>query len=102
MSALIEACKEGKFEDVKELVNSGDEDLNKKDELEQTALIWAVRSGNAEIVELLCDSGADVKISSQTGTALEIAEEEGHEDIMKILKDAGADGGGGGGDDDGG
>eukprot|EP00471_Norrisiella_sphaerica_P007696 CAMPEP_0184493414 /NCGR_PEP_ID=MMETSP0113_2-20130426/25934_1 /TAXON_ID=91329 /ORGANISM="Norrisiella sphaerica, Strain BC52" /LENGTH=607 /DNA_ID=CAMNT_0026878659 /DNA_START=115 /DNA_END=1938 /DNA_ORIENTATION=- len=91
--SLIKESKDGKLNGVKNLINEG-ADLDQKDDLGQTPLIWAVRKGHKDIVELLCDSNADVSIESQAGTALEIAEEEGHEEIAQILKDAGAGGGG--------
>eukprot|EP00466_Bigelowiella_natans_P005318 jgi/Bigna1/75646/fgenesh1_pg.36_\ len=88
--SLIEACKEdfnkmkialrSKIDTVRDIVNN-DADLNETDDLGQTGLIWAVRKGHNTIVELLCDSSADVNVASHTGNALEIAEKGGHDDL---------------------
>lgn len=57
-----------------------------------TALIHASWKGRVEIVKLLISHGARVNYKIDTGyTALGVAIEENHSDIVRILRDAGAD-----------
>jgi ankyrin len=52
----------------------------------QTALHVASRTGDADTVELLLDSGADVDaVTADQYTALHIAAKEGHDDIARVL-----------------
>ncbi len=47
--------------------------------------------GHAESVQVLLDSGTDVNAKNNDGTtALMFAEEEGHTEIVELLKKAGA------------
>ena len=56
-----------------------------------TALINAAMGGHAESVQVLLDSGTDVNAKNNDGTtALMFAEEEGHTEIVELLKKAGA------------
>jgi ankyrin repeat protein len=54
----------------------------------QTALMLAVRHGNKETVQLLCDAAADVNIQDKDGsTALMAACEHGYLDIVRTMLD---------------
>lgn len=70
----------------------------------ETALIVAARNGQADVVRLLVDAGADKERTDKNNfyeqndyfptnhaTALIYAASEGHTDVVKILLDAGAD-----------
>ncbi|XP_013391240.1 ankyrin-1-like [Lingula anatina] len=58
----------------------------------QTALHIALLTGNADMVKLLLDSGAEVNAENEDGrTPLYWAAEEGHEDIVKLLLEHGTD-----------
>ncbi len=58
----------------------------------RTALIWASEFGNLKTVQILLDNGADVKTKTLFGeTALSIATQHGHTEIVKLLKRAGAE-----------
>ena len=58
----------------------------------RTALHWAVRSGNAEIVDVLIESGADLDKGDQAGkTPLSHAAESGNVELTGRLLAAGAD-----------
>ena len=59
-----------------------------------SALMYAAWSGDAEMVELLINAGADVNIRakhSKDETALMVVSEAGHADVVELLIDAGAD-----------
>ena len=51
----------------------------------------AAVNGYKEIVALLIDNGADIEAMNEFGnTALTLAQEKKHEDIVRLLKKAGA------------
>lgn len=72
--------------------------INASDRLGYTALINASLNNNREIVQLLLSKGADVNAPSYLTihgnkvhmTPLMIAKAKGHEDIVKLLTEAGA------------
>ena len=68
--------------------------VNKANDQGWTPLISASHSGHAEIVQLLLKKGADVKATATVKgadmTALEAAKIRNKEEIVKMLKDAGA------------
>jgi ankyrin repeat protein len=70
-------------------------DINKKDALNRTALVWAVEEGKAciEIIKVLIDSGAEVNdlVRPALEAALYLDRNNGQIEIMKILIDAKAD-----------
>jgi ankyrin repeat protein len=61
--SLHKAAADGDIEQVKLLISKGD-DVNAKDEKENTALCYAVKSGKMEIVQLLVKAGADLNAGS--------------------------------------
>jgi len=84
-------------EGYEELPQSGSYDAPKSEEpttdlsavRTDTLLMTAVRGGNAKIVKLLIETGADVKATNSRGeSALIIAEKFKNEDILKLLHDA--------------
>ena len=108
-TALITATSYGRIENVKLLIDKG-ADINAKSKNGGTALIWAAKMGRTEIIKLLLEKGADVsaKMNEYMGeegvfqtlapkakdkeekTALDYAKEKGNEEIVKLLKKAGA------------
>lgn len=75
---LIVAAEEGHVEKVRNLVGKGariDAELNvQENENGQTALMWAVRNRNPELVRLLLSAGADTDIENREGqTAKDLA-----------------------------
>lgn len=54
-------------------------------------LMWFVKEGRAESVKIFLECGADANAKDKNGqTALEMARQQQNEEIIKILKDAGA------------
>jgi len=67
------------------------EDVNKRDELGRTPLMYAARDGNLEKVKQLLKRGADVNLQDNNGrTALRYATAFGYEEIIALLKSYGA------------
>jgi ankyrin repeat protein len=53
--------------------------------------MWTVDEGNAECVKLLLDHGAEVSNKDEYGElAMEIALARGHQNVLALLKKAGA------------
>lgn len=87
---LIEACKEGKQDAVRSLLESK-VSVNAKDSLGQTGVMWAARSGHGDVAQVLIEGKADLNAKSDTGeTALDIAEEEDDDNMVELLKKSGA------------
>ena len=89
---LLEAAYYGHPKTVKFLLAHG-VDVNYQDaEHGASALQAASQSGQADIVRILLDRGADVNLSNKEGsTALMAASFNRHQDIVKILLAAGAE-----------
>ena len=89
--AIYIASMRGDIEAVKFFIDEG-VDVNEKDEMNDTALIWAAQRGYTEIVKLLLAAGADISVLEYRGdTPLIYAITEGHIEIVKLLLKAGAD-----------
>ena len=88
-TALMGASRFGSLAVIKELI-AAEADVNVKDNEGCTALIEASRYGYTEVVRELLAAKADVNIKSDGGvTALKEAS-KGYDDIVKLLKEAGA------------
>jgi ankyrin repeat protein len=89
---LSGAARAGDANRVKLLLAEG-KDPNQSDAAGgRTALHWAVRNGNIEIVDILIKGGADINKGDQAGkTALSHAAESGKVDLTRKLIDSGAD-----------
>ncbi len=90
-TALSHAANEGHIKIIELLLESG-ADINKNVKFAGTPLMRAVHSGRKDVVTLLIDNGADVNLKEvqSNASALFIAKSKKHEDIIKILKAAGA------------
>jgi ankyrin repeat domain-containing protein 50 len=64
-------------------------DINKAWGGYRAPLHAAALNGHRECVEILINSGADVNMKGNSGTAVDLAMQRGHEGIVKILRDAG-------------
>jgi len=65
---LISACVEGDVDEVRSLLKYGKIDLNSSDHDRRTPLHIAASEGQAEIVQLLCEKGADVDAKDRWGS----------------------------------
>lgn len=64
-------------------------DLNQRNNLGDTALIWAVREGQEKIARAFIEAGADMRARDAAGrTPHEIARASGHTTIMEFLAQA--------------
>lgn len=88
--ALAVAVGQGYTEIAKLLIEEG-ADLNEKTAgLGFTPLMIAANRGDTEIIQALINKGADVNSKSTNGlTALQLAENQGHNEIAKLLQTAG-------------
>ena len=84
-SGLHLAASGGHLPVVEFLVSEG-ADVNTTNDDNETALTEAAFSGHLEVCQYLVSNGADVTVESEFGTALELAEEEGHDAIVDLLK----------------
>jgi len=92
-SPLIQAARNGHMEAVVLLLQAG-ADIDKVVAGDENALIGAAWEGDAEMVDYLLRSGADPTIEArsygQARTALSQAKKGGHDDVVRMLQDAGA------------
>lgn len=65
-------------------------DIDIQNDHGQTTLYSAVSYGHVEILKLFLKPGANVNAESKEGTALHIARERNHVEIVKTLLAAGA------------
>lgn len=83
---LIEAAEKGNLEELRSALDSPETNINDVDKHGATALMYAVRRGRKDIVELLIDKGADPHIITWGDkTALREAVKGGHKEIIKLL-----------------
>jgi ankyrin repeat protein len=86
VAAIHKAVELGSLEDVKQLLADG-VDVDAKNKLGWTPLLWAVGDGHKEIVELLIANGADVNAKrSDGGTSLGWAIGRGYTEIADLLR----------------
>lgn len=79
-------------EGVRDALTKDSVDVDEKDPKKNTPLYIAVEKGDAKIVKILLDAGADINIKAGPGNSpLHLAVSDNKEEIFKILLDAGAD-----------
>ncbi|MGA8788730.1 MAG: ankyrin repeat domain-containing protein [Paenarthrobacter sp.] len=86
---LILAAKANDAARVRELIAAGG-NVNAKDDIQDSAFLYAGAEGFNEVLQLTLDAGADVRSTNRYGgTALIPASEHGHTDTVRILIAAG-------------
>eukprot|EP00036_Acanthoecidae_sp_10tr_P012628 CAMPEP_0206295484 /NCGR_PEP_ID=MMETSP0106_2-20121207/5189_1 /ASSEMBLY_ACC=CAM_ASM_000206 /TAXON_ID=81532 /ORGANISM="Acanthoeca-like sp., Strain 10tr" /LENGTH=2416 /DNA_ID=CAMNT_0053726137 /DNA_START=1 /DNA_END=7251 /DNA_ORIENTATION=- len=88
--AIIEAIRNKDTDAVIDAVEQGLIDVNHTDDVGQTVLNWASAFGTVEMVDYLCEQGADVN-AGQRSTSLHYAACFGRVGITKVLLRSGAD-----------
>lgn len=86
---LIEFIRNKDTEALMYAVETGGEDVNRMDDVGQTLLNWASAFGTLEMVEYLCEKGADVN-KGQRSSSLHYAACFGRPSIAKVLLKYGA------------
>ena len=88
---LLKATARGEITKVRDLLDKEGADINFQNERGMTALDFAARSGDLELVKDLIHRGAAVSLKTNKGkTAMDIAKEHKHYDVAKELRDNGA------------
>ncbi|KAJ5425439.1 hypothetical protein N7465_000509 [Penicillium sp. CMV-2018d] len=88
-SALQAAARRDSVELVQLLLDRGAQ-VNAQGGYHGSALIAAAQYGNIEIVKLLISAKANLNICGRYGTALAVARDKHHEDVVNVLLRAGA------------
>ena len=88
---LVAAVKSGDLAGAKEAIANG-ADPNEANPFGQTPFNYAIKSGNLAMVQMLIEGGADVNppIDDMGVAPLSYAEVLGNEEVVSILKQAGA------------
>lgn len=91
-SPVADAAMHGDVEAVRSLLRDG-ADVNAAQGDGMTALHWAARRGQSELVEVLLYAGAKLDAGTRIGryTPLHIAAREGRTSVVRVLLEAGAD-----------
>jgi ankyrin repeat protein len=55
------------------------------------ALVWVISTGRVQAVRTLIEKGADVNVSTYSGSPIQVAARGGHNEILELLIAAGAD-----------
>jgi ankyrin repeat protein len=88
---MLAESQNGNTKAVKQPLEAGT-DVNAKNYLGDTPLMWAARYGHTETIKFLLEKGADANRENRQGnTALLFAAYEGSIEMMKLLLEAGAD-----------
>ncbi len=88
---MATAAKSGDVSFLKKNIEADKSWVTKKWPDGTTLLIYAARKGQLKAVKYLISAGADVNASNNDGeTALSVAEDEGHDDVVDLLKQNGA------------
>jgi hypothetical protein len=90
-TALMKAAEEGQTDSIQALLAVGAKvDVKTKDNW--TALMCAADEGQIDSIEALLAAKADVSVTDSDGnSALSLAKEKKHPDVVKLLKNAGAE-----------
>jgi ankyrin repeat protein len=90
-AAIFSAADAGSLEMVKALVDKGADINVQTKESKRTPLIEAIIAGYPEIARFFVEKGANVNVKTKEGyTALKIAKAKKYDDLVEMLKKAGA------------
>lgn len=86
-TALYKAVNTGKKAEIESALKQNPSDINQQSQTRKnTPLHIAASKGDIDIVKLLIDNGADVKLENSKGeTALHIAQQKGKQEIVELL-----------------
>ena len=88
---LLSAAKTGDSALVENLLDRGADIEARDNNHGRTALMLASGRGEVVVVKTLLDHGADINARNKEGsTALDIAYDEGHQEVISTLRTAGA------------
>lgn len=89
---LMQLCCKGYLVEVKNLLDDGYNLEDKDPSNGKTALMYAVDSGNIELVDFLINTGADIEaLNYDNRTALMVAANNGNKKMVEMLINRGAD-----------
>jgi ankyrin repeat protein len=89
--ALLASTKSAKSEKTAELLVAAGVDPNARQANGMTALMSAAFNGQEDVVKLLLEKGANVKLDAGGYNALSLAAERGNLSVARLLLEAGAD-----------
>lgn len=88
---IYQAAEQGDFESVVRYMQTGQWDPTRPDDTGLLPLTAAAKGGNAEIVKLMVQYGANVNQRDVKGnTPLAVAEKAGHKEVAQVLRELGA------------
>lgn len=88
---FITAASEGDLDEVATLIQIGNIDVNEGDYDKRTALHLAAGNGERDVIEFLCQSGANVNaLDRWAGKPLDDAQIGGHDECVELLQKHGA------------
>ena len=84
---LMDLCKQGNLESVKNTISMFQQAINLQDEKGYSALMYGVSSGNSDLVKFLLENGADKNLTTKEGNnAVFFAKKSNLTEIIKILE----------------
>ena len=86
LSSLVKAIKNSDVDGVKKALEDERIDINRRDDIGYTPLMYAALGGNLDIVDLLIDNGASVDITSNSeDNAMFFAARNGYTEVLSDL-----------------